>query len=67
MAEITYTGWLQGYMSGINNSQGARNLKTIEIPEYKTLALMVESYCLKTPRSIVALEAFRIFNDLAEK
>jgi hypothetical protein len=66
-ADSIFVPWLQGFLSGINANRLLLKQKTIDIPEPKTLALMVESYCVNSPSDSVWITSLRISNDLIKK
>ncbi len=66
-SDSIFVPWVQGFLSGINTNRLLLKQKTIDIPEPKTLALMVESYCVNSPSDSVWITSIRISNDLIKK
>jgi len=66
-ADNIFIPWLQGFLSGINSSRLLLKQQTIDIPESKTLALMVESYCVTSPGDSVWITSLKFSNDLIKK
>ena len=61
------TTWAQGYLSGVNVQSGGMENKKIDIPEYETLGLMLESQCIQNPTFKIWMVTEAITRDFLQK